>query len=117
MGIIVNESDLIFADTEYYTIIDKEKLLVTLSPDVRIDEIPEMEIFELNSEEKTIIKNKLLPEKDGYIMGVYPGIVFYRCGEEFGKVYFENSDLIPTEISIYKDFIGGIEMINLNEKY
>jgi hypothetical protein len=115
LGIIVNKSDLELVDSDFYTSVDEDKLLVSFSDDITVKEIPGLEILKLDSDVKIFIKEKLLCEEDGFIMGVYPGMVFIQCGEVLRKMHYENSDLIPSEKTIYKDFMNGIEMRKINE--
>lgn len=115
LGIIVNKSDLELVDSDFYTTIDEDKLLVSFGNNVIVKEIPGMDILELGPDQKKVIEGKLLGEEDGFIMGVYPGIVFLNCGEALRKKYYENSELIPSEKTIYKDFTKGIEMRRMKE--
>ncbi len=57
-------------------------------------------------------KNKLLQKFDGYITGVFEGVVIKKCNNTIEKKMYENSDLIPKEQSIFRSlpFDNNVEI-------
>ena len=113
IGFIFNEKDLKRVVPQYQIIDSNSVVLVSFAPDIHKDSIPGINLVKINPEEKEQIRNRLLKEDEGYITGVFYGLGYKKCGDNLEKIFYDNSDLIPREQSIFQSFpFGGkIEMI------
>jgi len=114
IGIIFNKPDYEKVKPEYIALDSNNLIIVSFSPKIRDKTIPDYELVKIDCMKENQIMEKLL--RDGvYITGFFYGLEYEKCGEELGKTFYENSDMIPQERSIYQSFPTGVTIELIKE--
>lgn len=116
IGLIIHDFEFKSVSRSQYQIIDSNSVvLVSFAPDIQEKDIPGVNLVKITPEKKEEIKNRLLPTDKGFILGTTSGLVYKECGDYSEKVFYENSDLIPLEQSIFRSFPMGIKIEMIKE--
>lgn len=111
-GYICNEEQYYDIAPEYIVIDSNNVIIVSFNSNLENKSIVGLELIKIDSGKMQIIKNKLLQKFDGYITGVFEGVVIKKCNNTIEKKMYENSDLIPKEQSIFRSlpFDNNVEI-------
>jgi hypothetical protein len=108
IGFIFNESDYSRVNPEYIISDSNHTIVVSFSSFLKDTIIPGYKCVKIDYKKECEIKDKLIKEEKGYITGVFYGLEYKKCEGIIEKTFYENSDLIPAERSIFQMFPSGV---------
>jgi len=89
---------------EYYFSDSANIILIKFNPEIKNKDIPGLILKKINDDDKNKILSKL-PPKSRYGTGISDAFIYNICGKKKEIIYYENSDNIPKEKSILRNFI------------
>jgi hypothetical protein len=110
---IFNSSDLNNIKPQYYYSDSINLIVVRFNPRIKEESIPGLKLNKIV--DSTIIYNKLLPEKKGFITGISRAFIYNDCPHRKERINYESLDMVPKEKSIFTDFLIGIEIKLIKE--
>jgi hypothetical protein len=118
LGYIDNYSFYQFVAPEYFFMISDEYIIVRIDKNVQNSKLNFYhslpELTSIKDTSSLQISQKLFPEEVGFITGITEGmIVCYSDSGNYERIFYQNSDEIPPDKSIYVEFPrgGSIELI------
>ena len=90
-------------------------IIVSFDNDILHDSLPDLNLQIIDDSTEFSLLNILFPNEIGVISGIFCGMEYIRCGNNIEKIFYENSDLIPKERSIYKYFPSNMKIQKLRE--
>jgi len=108
LGYIINSYDYQYVIPKYYFKVDTEFVYVRWSDDFTLEDIRKyVDAKEINTDIDIESIQKLFPGDYGGITGASPGQIICWDNGSYDKTFYENSDEIPFEYSIYENFPEG----------
>lgn len=104
LGYINNEYDLDFMEPWLFRSYSDEIAIIKYNGKINIKSFDCLGYKEIQESEIQKIRKKLFPKKDGGITGTSIGWVYYSRKNNSRITYYENSDEIPIDKSIYSKF-------------
>lgn len=115
LGYILNSFELEYVSANYVYYFKDE--IVLISTDRKINNFFIDPCFKKIEEEDSIkIRKKLFPEEDGGITAITRGYIYCQEADTISKTFYQNSDEIPLEKSIYKYFPSGGTIEQIEDK-